>query len=99
MDLPKDRQEPHAQPNAFGLKLTAEPHRSDATDDPDVYRGGDGGAIASGGEKAFESWARYATSYALNLRDAGMSDAWLEHLARARIRRVRPVFPYAKRSS
>lgn len=76
----------------FGARLGFDPERAEATSDPDVWRSG--GLPAKG--PVIEAWA--APSVRLDLRQREESGRWRELLATCRLRPIRRVFPYARRS-
>jgi uracil-DNA glycosylase len=85
-------------PGAFGLPLGTQPGVLELTDDPDVFRGGDGGRLSKD-RRCFEDEVAYASSFVYDLRrlDDLEEGVWRERFAGALVRRARSVFPYAKR--
>ncbi len=53
----------HLRPNALGLHIAANPYKSELVHEPDITRGGDGGASICGGVGFFMGWIPLATSY------------------------------------
>ncbi|MFC5751504.1 hypothetical protein [Actinomadura rugatobispora] len=54
---------PHLEPNAFGLNIGQRSTLREATADPAVLCGGDGGSAVCGGSGFFLGWLPLATSY------------------------------------
>ncbi|WP_354638602.1 SUMF1/EgtB/PvdO family nonheme iron enzyme [Kitasatospora camelliae] len=61
---------PHREPNAFGLRIARDPYQPEATSEPGVLCGGDGGEATCGGYGAFLAWLPLAPAY----RDRGLAE-------------------------
>ncbi|MEH0827446.1 MULTISPECIES: hypothetical protein [unclassified Micromonospora] len=59
------------EPNLLGLVIGDDPYRAEATTDPAVLCGGDGGAALCGGYGPFLAWLTLATAY----RDPELAEA------------------------
>lgn len=53
----------HRRPNAFGLRIAADPYQWEVVAEPGLKRGGDGGGAIHGGEGFFLGWLPLASAY------------------------------------
>jgi hypothetical protein len=54
----------HEVPNAFGLNIARDPYKTELVAEPNIVRGGDGGAAVCGDYGTFLAWLPLASAYA-----------------------------------